>query len=106
MIGPHRVSIEGLLSFYLRHVSLALGRSATSSPQVNLPEAKRLFRYKSGLARKLYGCDRATLPACVPGLSLEGEAETWANIVRLASAVVSCCDQAELPEPGVIPRET
>jgi len=41
-MGPH--PIERLLPFYRRYLSLALGTSATSSPQVNLPEAKRLFR--------------------------------------------------------------
>jgi hypothetical protein len=54
---------------------------------------------------KLYGYARATLPPTVVGLSLNEEPETWNNIARLASAIVTACDHAEPPELSEIPGD-
>ena len=43
---------------------------------------------------KLYGYARDTLPITVE-LLLEDENETWADIARLANAIVTACDDAE-----------
>jgi hypothetical protein len=42
---------------------------------------------------KLQGCAMVTLPLRV--WTLDGESETWANIARLATAIVIACDKAE-----------
>jgi hypothetical protein len=42
---------------------------------------------------KLHGYARDTLPITVA--LLEDEAETWADIARLATAIVTACDEAE-----------
>jgi hypothetical protein len=52
---------------------------------------------------KLYGHAKATLPSTVVGLSLKEEPETWNNIARLASAIVTACDHVEPPELEEIP---
>jgi hypothetical protein len=54
---------------------------------------------------KLYGHAKDTLPSTVVGLSLHGEAETWTNIARLATAIVTACDHRDLPSStaGVTP---
>jgi len=44
---------------------------------------------------RLYGHARITLPKTV--LSLKGEPETWANIARLAGAIVIACDHCASP---------
>jgi hypothetical protein len=44
-----------------------------------------------------YGNAKDTLPSTVIGLSLQGEVETWTNVARLASAIVTACDHCELP---------
>lgn len=44
---------------------------------------------------RLYSDAKATLPKRWIGLSLQGEPETWANIARLARAIVTACDHAE-----------
>jgi hypothetical protein len=54
---------------------------------------------------RLYGDARATLPKTVVSLSLKGKPETWANIARLASAIVTACDHAEPPAPDEIPGD-
>ena len=54
---------------------------------------------------KLYGYAKATLPPTVVGLSLKEELETWNNIARLASAIVTACDHAEPPAPDEIPGD-
>jgi hypothetical protein len=46
---------------------------------------------------RLYGYADATLPSTVVGLSLQGEAETWTNVARLASAIVTACDHCAPP---------
>jgi hypothetical protein len=46
---------------------------------------------------RLYGYAKATLPKRAVGLSLEGEPETWANIARLANAIVTACDHCASP---------
>jgi hypothetical protein len=54
---------------------------------------------------KLYEYARATLPPTVVGLSLKDEPETWVNIARLATAIVTACDHAEPPELDEIPGD-
>jgi hypothetical protein len=49
---------------------------------------------------KLYCNAAATLPSTVIGLTLIKEQETWTNIDRLASAIVTACDHAE-PLPNI-----
>jgi hypothetical protein len=79
--------------------------------------SKRASRVEAGRKRdsinrgwlaieRLYGDAKATLPGTVVGLSLNGEPETWANIARLAGAIVTACDRIEAPAPGEIPRTT
>jgi hypothetical protein len=68
--------------------------------------AKRAYRAADGkqdslergwaALEKLYGCARDTQPITI-GLLLEDEPKTWANIARLASAIVTACDQVETP---------
>ena len=48
---------------------------------------------------RLYGDAKATLPGTA-GLSLKGEPETWANIARLAGAIVTACDQIKPSTPA------
>jgi hypothetical protein len=51
---------------------------------------------------KLYCNAAATLPPTVVGLTLLKEQETWTNINRLASAIVTACDHTEpLPNIGI-----
>jgi len=75
--------------------------------------AKRARRVAAGRKRdsihrgwlaveRLYGYAKDTLPSTVIGLSLQGEAETWTNVARLASAIVTACDHCASPS---IPRE-
>jgi hypothetical protein len=45
------------------------------------------------------------LPRTVVGLSLKDEPETWGNIARLASAIVTACDHAEPPATAEIPGD-
>ena len=49
---------------------------------------------------KLYRNASVTLPSTVVGLTLIKEQETWTNINRLASAIVTACDHAE-PAPNI-----
>jgi hypothetical protein len=49
---------------------------------------------------KLYRNAAAILPSTVVGLTLLKEQETWTNINRLASAIVTACDHAE-PLPNI-----
>jgi hypothetical protein len=49
---------------------------------------------------KLYWNAIATLPSTVVGLTLLKEQETWTNINRLASAIVTACDHTE-PLPNI-----
>ena len=78
--------------------------------------AKRASRVAAGRKRdsinrgwlaieRLYGYAKATLPRTVVGLSLKGEPETWGNIARLASAIVTACDHAEPRAPHEIPGD-
>jgi hypothetical protein len=54
---------------------------------------------------RVYGYAKATLPKTAVELSLKGEAETWANIVRLAGAIVTACDQIEPPTAAAAPEK-
>ena len=75
--------------------------------------AKRARRVAAGRKRdsihrgwlaleRVYEQAKDTLPSTVIGLSLQGEVETWTNIVRLASAFVTACDYCASPSG---PRE-
>ena len=70
--------------------------------------AKRASRVAAGRKRdsinrgwlaieRLYGYAKATMPKRVVGLSLKDEPETWANIARLAGAIVIACDHCASP---------
>jgi hypothetical protein len=54
---------------------------------------------------RVYGYANATLPKMAVELSLRGEPETWANIARLAGAIVTCCDQIEPPTAAAAPEK-
>jgi hypothetical protein len=70
--------------------------------------AKRARRVAAGRKResihrgwlaleRVYEHAKDTLPSTVIGLSLEGEVETWTNVARMASAIVTACDHCDLP---------
>jgi hypothetical protein len=46
---------------------------------------------------RVYGYAKATLPNTAVRLSLKGESETWVNIARLATAIVTACDHCASP---------
>ena len=52
---------------------------------------------------RLYGYAKDALPKTAIRLALKDEPETWANIARLAGAIVNACNRVEPPAPDEIP---
>ena len=52
---------------------------------------------------KLYLHAKSILPE--NEFSLEGEAESWSNMIRLAKSIVAGCDHAEPPAPTDVPGD-
>jgi hypothetical protein len=86
----------------LRNIALGLGRRA-----IRVAAGRKLDSIDRGwlAIERLYGYARETLPRTVGRLSLKGQPETWPNIARLASAIVTACDHAEPPAPDEIPGD-
>lgn len=101
----------GRVSFYVFTIT-----AMTITELRNIAEglAKRASRVAAGRKQdsinrgwmaieRVYGYAKATLPTTTAELSLKGEPETWANIARLAGAIVTACDRVETPAPDEIP---